>query len=294
MIFAGIADWAEQKAYPVEFMCAQLGVSVSGYYAWRNRGVSARERTDELLKGLIEQIYQRLAGNPGTRRVHAELASMGHRVGRKRVWRLMSELGLQGRHPRAWRKTTTRGQNPLFAPDLVKGDFTATAADRCWVGDITYIKTWTGWVYLATVIDLYSRKVVGWALADHMRTELVTDALAMALQMRRPKHQVIFHSDRGTQYTSGDFVKFCRDNKIRRSMGRTGVCWDNAVAESFFASYKKELIHTRPWPTLSSVRKATFEWIEMYYNRTRRHSSLGYLTPHEYELGYRHINELAA
>ena len=156
------------------------------------------------------------------------------------------------------------------------------------------MKSWDGWVYLATVIDLHSRRVVGWAVADHMRTELVTDALAMALRQRRPKGRVIFHSDRGTQYTSNDFARFCRKNRIRRSLGRTGICYDNAVAESFFASYKKELIHTRPWPDLRSVKKATFEWIEMYYNRARRHSTLGYLTPHEYELGYRHVHELAA
>ena len=139
-----------------------------------------------------------------------------------------------------------------------------------------------------------TRRVVGWAVADHMRTELVTDALQMALKQRRPKGRVIFHSDRGTQYTSKDFARFCERRKIRRSLGRTGICYDNAVAESFFATYKKELIHTRPWPSLKQVTKATFEWIEMYYNRTRRHSTLGYLTPHEYELGYRHIHELAA
>lgn len=294
MIFAAIADWAESKQYPVEFMCAQLGVSVSGYYAWRNRPVSARARSNETLSRLIAEIFDRLKGNPGVRRVQAELAATGHRVSRKRVWRLMRALGLQGRHPRAWKKTTVAGERPVPAPDLIGRDFTAAGPNERWCGDITYIKSWDGWVYLATVIDLYSRRVVGWAVADHMRTELVTDALKMALKHRRPKRKVIFHSDRGTQYTSKDFAKFCKKNKIRRSLGRTGICYDNAVAESFFASYKKELIHTRPWPNLKAVARATFEWIEMYYNRTRRHSTLGYLTPHEYELGYRHIHELAA
>ena len=294
MIFAAIADWAESKQYPVEFMCTQLEVSVSGYYAWRKRPVPERVRSDEALVRLIGMIFKRLKGNPGVRRVHAELASLGHRVARKRVWRLMKQLGLQGRHPRAWKKTTIHGDKPVPAPDLIGRDFSAAKANQRWCGDITYIKSWQGWVYLATVIDLHSRKVVGWAVADHMHTELVTEALKMALAHRRPKGKVIFHSDRGTQYTSKEFARFCKDNHIRRSLGRTGICYDNAVAESFFASYKKELIHTRPWPDLKSVKKATFEWIEMYYNRARRHSTLGYLTPHEYELGYRHVHELAA
>ena len=294
MIFAAIADWADAKEYPVEFMCAELGVSTSGYYAWRKRPASAHARADEALRRLIGSIFDRLKGNPGVRRVHAELVALGHRVSRKRVWRLMRELGLQGRHPRGWKRTTVPGAKPVPAPDLIGRDFTAKTVNTRWCGDITYIKSWNGWVYLATVIDLHSRAVVGWAIADHMRTELVTDALKMALERRRPPQGIIFHSDRGAQYTSGEFAEFCQANGIRRSLGRTGICYDNAVAESFFASYKKELIHTRPWPDLKAVKKATFEWIEMYYNRTRRHSTLGYLTPHEYELGYRHIHELAA
>lgn len=294
MIFAAIADWADKREYPVEFMCAELGVSTSGFYAWRSRPTSERARADEVLLRLIGVLFDRLKGNPGVRRMHAELAAHGHRVSRKRVWRLMRAAGLQGRHPRAWKRTTIPGDRPVPAPDLIGRDFTASKRDRRWCGDITYIKSWDGWVYLATVIDLHSRRVVGWAIADHMRTELVTDALTMALKQRHPKGGVIFHSDRGTQYTSHEFAAYCEKNKIRRSLGRTGICYDNAVAESFFASYKKELIHTRPWPDLKAVRKATFEWIEMYYNRARRHSTLGYLTPHEYELGYRHIHELAA
>lgn len=159
---------------------------------------------------------------------------------------------------------------------------------------ITYIKTWDGWAYLATVIDLHSRKVVGWALDTHMRTDLVTDALRNALASRRPAGQVIMHTDRGTQYRSDDYVQFCRDNRIKRSLGRTGICYDNAVAESFFASCKKELIHTRPWPNMKALRTATFAWIEGYYNTHRRHSTLDYLTPNEYENDHRNIYELAA
>ncbi|MFA7431729.1 MAG: IS3 family transposase [Rhodospirillaceae bacterium] len=294
MKFAAIADWAESNSYPVAFMCEELGVSTSGYYKWRNRPVSMHDKQDRILGALIQHFHAVLAGNPGVRRIHAELIAAGHRIARKRVHRLMRALGLQGRHPKAWKRTTVPGEDPAPAPDLIGRDFTAQRPNQKWCGDITYIKTWDGWAYLATVIDLNSRRVVGWAIADHMRTELVTDALKMALTHRRPKGKVIFHSDRGTQYTSKTFAKFCRNKRITRSLGRTGICYDNAVAESFFASYKKELIHTRPWPSIKTLKKYTFNWIETYYNHTRRHSTLGYLTPHEYELGYRHINELAA
>jgi len=297
VIFAAIAGWATDGEYPVVFMCEQLGVSESGYYAWRKRPVSPRDKTDATLTSLIVTIFDRLKKNPGRRRVRAELAASGFRVSLKRVHRLMQAADLQGRHPRAWKRTTVHDQRPVPAPDLLGQDFSAERPNTKWCGDITYIKTWKGWAYLATVIDLHSRKVVGWAVADHMRTSLVTDALAMAITHRRPAGQVIFHADRGSQYTSKDMALFCKDNNIRRSAGRTGVCYDNAVAESFFATYKKELVHTRPWPDTTAVRTATFEWVETYYNRTRRHSTLGYLTPEEYELGYRtldQIHELAA
>ncbi len=159
---------------------------------------------------------------------------------------------------------------------------------------MTYIKTWEGWAYVATVIDLHSRRLVGWAVDDHMRTSLVTDALDMAIANRRPPSGVIFHSDRGAQYTSKEFDKYCRTNHIRRSLGRTGICYDNAVSESFFATYKKELIHTRPWPDIARLKRESEDWFENYYNTVRRHSTIGYLTPEEYELGYRYISELAA
>jgi putative transposase len=206
----------------------------------------------------------------------------------------MKAAGLRGRHPKAWKRTTVAGEKPVPAADLIGQNFTAAGPNERWCGDITYIKTWDGWAYLATVVDLHSRAVVGWAVADHMRTDLVTAALDMAITRRRPPPGVIFHSDRGSQYTSEQFDRYCRKNKIRRSLGRTGTCYDNAVAESFFATYKKELIHTRPWPNIKHVKNATFDWIETYYNTTRRHSSLDYLTPAEYELGYRHLSQLAA
>jgi putative transposase len=292
--FAAIADWAASGEYPVSFMCAQLGVSRSGYYAWRTAGPSQRSKDDATLIAIMRKVHADARGNPGVRRMRAGLAALGYQLSHKRVWRLMRVAGLRGRHPRAWKRTTIGGDTPVPAPDLIGRAFHADKPNQKWCGDITYIKTWDGWAYLATVIDLHSRKVVGWAIADHMRTDLVTAALDMAIEARRPPGKVIFHSDRGAQYTSTDFAKYCKKNNIRRSLGRTGICYDNAVSESFFATYKKELIHTRPWPTITALREQTKDWIENYYNTIRRHSTLGYLTPREYELGYREISQLAA
>lgn len=294
MIFAAIADWAATDSYPVDFMCDQLGVSTSGYYAWLGRGPSAREVEDQRLLAIIHDAYERLRGNPGVRRIVAELRALGEKVNHKRVERLMRAAGLRGRHPKAWRRTTLPGPDTAPVPDLIGRSFTAAEPNQKWCGDITYIKTWQGWAYLATIIDLHSRSVVGWALDTHMQTSLVTAALDMAIERRQPTRGVIFHSDRGTQYTSSEFAEYCRDAGITRSLGRTGICYDNAAAESFFASYKKELIHTRPWPSVSTLRKATFDWIEIYYNRQRRHSALGYLTPAEYDDGHRTLEGIAA
>lgn len=293
MIFAAIADWAEQGCWTVEFMCGQLGVSRSGYYRWCKAPECDRVVYNRELRRLIGDIWAR-RNRPGARRVRAELRALGHRVGLSRVWRLMQSMGLAGRHPRTYKKTTLPGKRPVNAPDLVKRDFTAAGPNQKWCGDITYVRTWQGWAYLATVIDLYSRKLVGWAIAEHMETSLVTDALAMAVKARRPPAGVIFHSDRGAQYTSAEFAAFCADHRVTRSLGRTGTCFDNAVSESFNATYKKELVHTRPWPTLKHLQKATFEWVETHYNRNRRHSTLDYLTIEEYELGYTHIDQLTA
>jgi putative transposase len=292
--YAAIADWAEEKEYSITFMCDQLGVCRQGYYRWRASGPCERERTDAELTEAIRQIHTEREGNPGVRRIHAELAARRIRLGPTRVWRLMRAAGLRGRHPRAWKKTTTAGQRPVDAPDLIGQDFTAEAPNTRRCGDITYIRTVQGWVYTATVLDVHSRKVVGYAVADHMRTSLIIEALAAALFTRTPPEGVIFHSDRGCQYTSKEFADFCAINGVRRSMGRRATCYDNAVAESFFATYKKELIHTRPWNDLTEVQQHTFLWIEGYYNRRRRHSTLNYLTPLEYELGYRKLTDLAA
>ena len=257
-------------------------------------GTCARERTHAELTEQILAIHTELHGHPGVRRIWAELLTRGVRVSPKRVWRLMRAAGLRGRHPRAWKKTTIAGQRPVDAPDLIGQDFSAAAPNTRWCGDITYVRTVEGWVYTATVIDLHSRKVVGYAVAEHLRTSLIIEALAAALLTRRPPAGVIFHSDRGCQYTSKEFADFCTTNGVRRSMGRRATCYDNAVAESFFATYKKELIHTRPWNGLAEVGQHTFLWIEGYYNRRRRHSTLNYLTPLEYELGYRKLTDLAA
>lgn len=294
MKFAAIADWAASGEYPVKFMCRQLGVTEQGYYQWLSRPACDRDVEDDKLMSIISTIFNKLRRNPGRRRVRAELATLGYRIGINRAGRLMRALDLVGRHPRAWRKTTIRGDKPHYAKDQLKGDFNASRPNQKWVGDITYVKTWDGWAYLATVIDLYSRKVVGWAIADHMRTSLVVEALKMGLTHRDVKANVIFHTDKGAQYTSSDFAEFCKKNHVTRSMGRTGNCYDNAVAESFFASYKKELIHTRPWPSLKTLRKATFDWIEIYYNRMRRHSAIGYLTPDEKDVGYQSLEEIYA
>jgi putative transposase len=292
--FAAIADWAAFGEYPVSFMCRQLGVSRSGYYAWRTAAPSRRSRDDSTLIAIMRRLHAQARGNPGVRRMRAGLAAAGHRLSHKRVWRLMKAAGLRGRHPKAWRGTTIGGDRPVAAPDRIGRAFHAERPNQKWCGDITHVKTWDGWAYVATVIDLHSRKLVGWAIADHMRTELVTAALDMAVADREPPAGVIFHSDRGAQYTSADFDRYCKRNNIRRSLGRTGTCYDNAVSESFFATYKKELIHTRPWPTMADLKKQTRDWAENYYNTRRRHSTLGYLTPREYELGYREISQLAA
>jgi transposase InsO family protein len=275
-------------------MCAQLGVSRSGYYAWRAAGPSQREKDDSALIAVMRKVHERARGNPGVRRMRAGLAALGHLVSHKRVHRLMQAAGLRGRHPKAWKRTTIGGDKPVPAPDLIGRDFTAALPGTRWCGDVTYIRTRDGWAYMATVTGLHSRAVVGWAVAGHMRTSLVTAALDMALAARKPAAGVIFHSDRGCQYTSSVFDSYCKENDIRRSLGRTGICYDNAVSESFFATYKKELIHTRPWPTLAALEKETRDWITSYYNTIRRHSTLGYLTPMEYELGYRQLSQLAA
>jgi putative transposase len=263
-------------------MCQVLGVSPSGYYAWAGRGPSARSLEDEVLTGQIRKIHEGSRSTYGVPRVHFELAEQGMRVGRKRVARLMKAAGLQGASRRKWIRTTVRCPEASPAADLVERDFTVAGPDRLWVADITYIPTWAGFLYLAVVVDAWSRKVVGWSMATHLKTELVLDALNMAIWQRRPT-EVVHHSDHGTQYTSIAFGKRCRELQVRPSMGSVGDCYDNALCESFFATLECEWLDRHRFKTQAEARMAVFDFIEGFYNPRRRHSSLGYLSPANYE-----------
>ena len=263
-------------------MCRVLGVSPSGFYAWRQRPPSARSRADAQLSLRMSAIHQRSHATYGTPRVHAELRAEGIKVGRKRVARLLQKAGLVGASRRKWIHTTVRDRNARPAPDLVERNFLAPQPNRLWVADITYIPTWAGFLYLAVVLDVFSRKIVGWAMETHLRTELVLEALDLALWQRRPA-EVIHHSDQGTQYTSIQFGARCREAGVRPSMGSVGDCFDNAMCESFFATLECELLARRRFKTQAEARMAVFEFIEGWYNPHRRHSALDYLSPVSYE-----------
>ncbi|WP_439380703.1 IS3 family transposase [Amycolatopsis lexingtonensis] len=265
--------------------CALLKVSRAAYYAHRNAGPSPRTGDDAALTEKIIEVHEQSRGTYGAPRVHAELRAQGHRHSRKRIARLMRQAGRAGRAPKRWRTTTVADPAAPARPDLIARDFACHPGNIStrWCGDITYIPTWEGWLYLATVIDIASRRVVGWATADHLRTDLIDTALRDALTRRRPGPGVIFHSDRGCQYTSAQFAATAAEAGVRLSVGRTGQCWDNAVAESFFATIKTELLDRQPWPTKSQAHQAIFSYIEGWYNTRRRHSSLGYLSPTAYE-----------
>ena len=281
-IFRFIA--AKKAEHSIKIMCRVLGVSRSGFHAWATREPSARAVEDAHLGERIAEIHADSRRTYGSPRVHAELRlEDGVRVGRKRVERLMRRAGLAGQLKRRRGKTTIRVQGVRTAPDLVERDFNPTAINRLWAADITYIRTWEGWLYLASVMDCYSRRIIGWAIADHLRAELVVDALEMAVARRRPDAGLVHHSDQGSQYTSLVFTRRCRTVGIDMSMGSRGDCFDNAVLESFHASLKKDLIHRRSWPTKAEARTAVFDYIEAFYNRRRRHSTLGMLSPLEFE-----------
>jgi putative transposase len=270
-------------------MCRVLGVSRAGFYAWERRAPSDRDLADAWLLEKIREIHAASKGTYGARRVHAELRlAQDVRVGRKRVERLMALDGLSGVPERRRRRTTIRLKGVRVAPDLVERDFNPAAPDRTWSADITYIRTWEGWLYLAHVQDLFSRRIVGWAMTDHLRAELVVDALQMALARRKPDPGVIHHSDQGSQYTAVLFTGRCEKADITLSTGSKGDCFDNAVCESFHASLKKELIYRHTWPTRAEARTAVFEYIEGWYNPRRRHSTLGYLSPADYEHQHEH------
>lgn len=275
----------KQGGHNVKRACELLKVSRTAFYARRTRQPGPREVRDAELTEQITAVHEQSRGTYGAPRVHAVLKREGAGCGRRRVARLMRAAGLQGRHRRRRHLTTIPDPRAATRPDLVVRDFRpdATALDARWCGDITYVPTEEGWLYLATVIDIASRRVVGWATADHLRTDLVADALTAACRQRRPTRPVIFHSDRGCQYTSQQFASLADQFGIRLSVGRTGQCWDNALAESFFATIKRELLGTTAWPSRAVARTAIFDFIESWYNLHRLHSSLGYLSPADYE-----------
>lgn len=264
-------------------MCRVLGVSPSGYYAWRTRPPSARAQADQRLLTRIRAIHAQSRGTYGAPRIHAELQALGARCARKRVARLMRQAGLHGAHRRRRLRTTIRDLDAAPAPDLVARAFATDRPNRLWIADITYIRTWSGWLYLAVVLETFSRRVVGWSMADTLESALVVDALNMALWNRRPRPGLIHHSDRGSQYTSLAFGRRCREAGILPSMGRVGNAYDNAMAEAFFATLETELLTRRAFPHRGTARAALFDYIEGFYNSHRRHSALGYLSPAAYE-----------
>jgi putative transposase len=269
---------------PVAVACELLGVSTSGFYAWASRAPSDRELSDAWLVEKIKAVHAANRGVYGSRRVAAEFTlGEGVVVSRKRVRRLMRAAGLSGLTRVKRGRTTIRVPGVRVADDLVERRFRPEAPDALWVADITYLRTWEGWVYLAAVQDAYSRRIVGWSMADHMRAQLVVDALEMAVHRRRPNPGLICHSDQGSQFVSLAFGQKARDAGIAVSMGSKGCAHDNAVAESFFATLKKELVHRRSWPTRRELIPEIFEFIEGFYNTTRRHSTLGYLSPAQFE-----------
>jgi transposase InsO family protein len=272
---------AEKATYAIAWMCRLLDVPRSSFYAWRNRAETPTAARRRELAEHVRRVFEASRQTSGCRRVAAQLNREGVECSVGLVADLMRELGLRAVQPRAYKRTTVPGEDPVASPDLIERDFTAKRPGERLVGDITYLRTGQGWLYLATVIDLATRMVVGWQLADHMRTSLVTDALAMAIDAGHVNAEAIFHSDRGAQYTSASFHRFCKDNLIRTSIGRTGVCWDNAAAESFFAALKNEMYYRHIFHTRARARFAVADYIEVFYNRQRLHSTLGYRTPSE-------------
>jgi len=290
--YAYLAQQREQRgAFPVRLMCRALGVSPAGYYAWRTRRPSARVRADGALRARVERVHARSGGTYGAPRVRQALRARGERVGTKRVARLMREAGLVGRPRRRLRGPTTQsGHAYPVAPNQLARRFGLTdigGLDRAWVSDLTYVPTREGWLYLATVLDLASRRVVGWAMRDTLETDVALSALRMALTARRPPPGLVHHSDRGVQYARGEYQALLAQHGLVPSMSRKGNCWDNAVAESFFATLEWELLQRHDWRTRTEARSAIFAYIEGWYNRERLHSTLGYRSPAQYEADLR-------
>ena len=276
-----------QGVWPVRVMCDALSVSPSGYYAWRSRPDSPRKIANRDLLADIRRVHAQHQERYGAPRVHAELRAEGQTVSRKRVERVMRQHGLRARAPRRYRVCTTDSKHSLpVAANLLDQNFVADQPNQVWLADITYIPTSEGWLYLAVILDLFTRKVVGWAMRDHMRAELTIAALTMAIQRQRPGAGLIHHSDRGSQYAAGDYRDILQAVAIIQSMSRKGNCWDNAPMESFFGTLKTELVHHREYPDRDTARRDLFAYIEGYYNRRRIHSAIGYITPQQAEAKY--------
>jgi len=273
-----------RDVWPVRVMCDALSVSPSGFYAWRSRPQSPRKIANRELLADIRRVHARHRQRYGAPRIYAELRAEGQTASRKRVARLMRQHGIRARAPRRFRVCTTDSKHSLpVAENLLDQYFVADRPDHVWLADITYIPTAEGWLYLAVILDLFTRKVVGWAMREHMRAELTIAALTMAIQRRRPKAGLIHHSDRGSQYAAGDYRDVLKAAAITPSMSRKGNCWDNAPMESFFGTLKTELVHHSEYPNRDTARRDLFAYIEGYYNRQRRHSAIGYITPEQAE-----------
>ena len=278
MRFRLIEDYRD--VWPVRVMCDALSVSPSGFYAWRSRPESSRKIANRELLADIRRVHGQHRERYGAPRIHAELRAEGHTVSRKRVARVMRRHGIRARPSRRFRVCTTDSNHSLpVAENLLDQNFVADRPDQVWLADITYIPTGEGWLYLAVILDLFTRKVVGWAMRDHLRAELTIAALTMAIQPRRPTAGLIHHSDRGSQYAAGDYRDILQAVAIVQSMSRKGNCWDNAPMESFFGTLKTELVHQSEYPNRDAARRDLFAYIEGYYNRQRRHSAIGYISP---------------
>jgi len=288
--FAFIAT--EKACYPVALMCRVLQVSRSGYYAWCQRPAAARTLKDQNLALEVATIHAMSRRRYGSPRIHAELRGRGQRTARKRVARLMRAAGLRAREPRRFRRTTDSGHGMAIKGNLLARQFAVLAPNTSWVTDITYLWTLEGWLYLAVILDLFSRRVIGWSLSERLERKVALEALEMAIKDRRPTSGLLHHSDRGSQYASHEYQELLEQHGIRCSMSRKANCWDNAVAESFFATLKLELVYHTRWGTKADARSAIFEYIEVFYNRQRRHSALGYLCPDEFERKHYQLNQL--
>jgi transposase InsO family protein len=282
MSFCFIED--HRDAYPVQLMCSVLEVSPAGYYAWRSRPQSARSAANGELLSAIKQVHQDNHGRYGSPRIHIALQNQGRSASRGRIERLMRRHGMRAIMAPARRVRTTDSRHDLpIAPNRLDRNFTAAAPNRVWLADITYIETDEGWLYLAAVMDLFSRKIVGWAMRDHLRTELASTALAMAISRQRPDQGLVHHSDRGVQYAAHDYRSRLQSAGIQASMSRKADCYDNAPMESFFHTLKTELVHHRKYATRAEAQRDIFAYIEGFYNRTRLHSAIGYISPIEME-----------